>query len=62
MLFNYNEQRRQIDIKILWPACKETAKGDLKRARQMFGFHCLGDEAWSSLDEREIFRRIDALN
>lgn len=59
-LFNYNEQRRQIDLDILWPVCKEQAP-DLDHAKAAFAVHAFNDEAWRPLGEDEIKRRIDAL-
>lgn len=58
--FNFNELRRQIDLEILWPTCKEHAR-DLDHAKMAFAYHCFGDPAWQRLGNDEIKRRIDAL-
>lgn len=60
LLFNYNHQRRQIDLQILWPSCKKYAP-DLDHAKAAFAMHAFNDEAWKSLGHDEIARRIDAL-
>ena len=58
--FNYNDRRRQIDLQILWPTCKELAQ-DIDHAKMAFACHCYNDEAWKPLGEDEIYRRIEAL-
>lgn len=60
-LFNINERRRDLDLQILWPACKENAH-DLDHAKAAFALHAFNDEAWKPLGEDEIKRRIDALS
>lgn len=60
LLFNYNHQRRMIDLDILWPACKANAP-DMDHAKAAFAVHAFNDEAWKSLGHDEIVRRIDAL-
>ena len=61
LLFNYNHQRRQVDLQILWPACKENAR-DLEHARAAFAMHAFNDSAWTRLGGDEIARRIGALS
>jgi len=58
--FNFNEQRRRIDLQILWPACKENAR-DIDHARAAFAVHAFNDPAWASLGHDEIAKRISAL-
>lgn len=56
----YNERRRNIDLQILWPACKEQAP-DLDHARAAFAMHAFHDDAWRCLGEKEIYNRISEL-
>ena len=58
---NFNHRRRQIDLQILWPACKGNAP-DLDHARAAFALHAFNDPAWTSLGHDEIVRCIDALS
>lgn len=58
--FNYNDRRRQLDLQILWPTCKEHAQ-DMDHAKTAFAVHCYNDPAWLALGEAEIYRRIEAL-
>jgi hypothetical protein len=51
---------RSIDLKILWPACKEET-GDLDHAKAVFAAHAFQDLAWLYLGEEEIRRQIDGL-
>ena len=60
LLLNYNHQRREIDIEILWPLCKQYAP-DLATARLRFALHAINDPAWKSLGKAEIQRRIQSL-
>jgi hypothetical protein len=60
-LFDFNELRRQIDLAILWPSCKEQAP-DLDHAKAAFAYHAFNDHAWTCLGEAEICRCIDALD
>ena len=56
----WRNRQRDIDLKILWPICKENAS-DIHMARAAFAFHAFNDEAWICLGEDEIKRRIDGL-
>lgn len=56
----YDDRRRAIDLKILWPTCVRFAD-DLHQAKAAFALHAFNDPAWVSLGEEEIKRRIDAL-
>jgi hypothetical protein len=53
--------RRRIDLKILWPSCKEAAGGDLDHARALFAVHAYSDPAWNVLGTVVIHRIIDGL-
>jgi len=59
--FNFNHRRRQLDVSVLWPICKEIAH-DLDHARTAFALHAFKDPAWRALGEEEIARRVDALS
>ena len=52
---------RRIDLKILWPVCKQKAI-DLDHAKAAFTLHAFNDEAWKFLGHDEIVKRIDALD
>lgn len=54
------KRQRAVDIRILWPACKDNAP-DLDHARAAFAYHAFNDSAWLILGEREISRMIDDL-
>lgn len=58
--FNYNHRRRQIDLQILWPACKANSL-NLDDAKAAFAVHAFNDYAWLPLGHDEIKRRIDKL-
>ena len=58
--FNYNHRRRQIDLQILWPVCRENAP-DIDHARVAFAVHVFNDPAWTTLGHDDIARRINAL-
>ena len=51
---------RRIDVKILWPACREQTQ-NLDMAKAAFAFHAFHDKAWLYLGENEIVKQIDAL-
>lgn len=57
---HYDQRRRNIDIEILWPTCKDLAN-DLTLAKAAFAYHAFNDAAWASLGEEEIKRLIDDL-
>ena len=52
---------RRIDLKILWPVCKQKAE-DLDHAKAAFAVHAFNDEAWKFLSHDEIVKRIDVLD
>ena len=38
-------QQRSVDLRILWPICKEKAL-NLEQARQLFMLHAIADPCW----------------
>jgi hypothetical protein len=56
----WRARQRQIDLEILWPACREQAP-DLDHAKAAFAVHAFHDRAWLALGEAEIYRRINEL-
>ena len=60
---NYTDKRRRtVDLKILWPCCKEKAP-NLELARAAFAFHVYQDEAWTrTYSEDEIQQLVNELN
>ena len=52
---------RSIDLKILWPICKQKAE-DLDHAKAAFAVHAFNDKAWKFLGRDEIVRRIGSLS
>ena len=56
----WHQRQRAIDLRILWPVCKENAQ-DLDHARAAFAYHAFHDQAWVCLGDREIERRIGEL-
>lgn len=56
----WNRRRRDIDVAILWPCCKEHAP-DLDTARVAFAMHAHHDPAWRELSEADIIAMIEAL-
>lgn len=57
----FDEYRRSIDIRLLWPVCKQNAKGDLELARNAFRVHAFMDPLWLRLGGTEIIRRTEEL-
>jgi hypothetical protein len=57
----WRERQRSIDLRILWPACKQNAD-DLDHAKAAFAMHAFHDPAWICLGDDEIKRRIDELS
>jgi hypothetical protein len=57
----WNEYRRKIDIKILWPTCRSKAP-NIQKAREIFRFHADYDLAWSDLSSQEKDDIINGLN
>ena len=57
----WRQRQRAIDLRILWPACKENA-ADLDHAKAAFARHAFHDAAWTCLGEDEIKRRINELS
>jgi hypothetical protein len=53
----WNQYRRTLDRRILWPVCKEQAP-DLETARQMMRLHAALDPAWADLSEAEVVQVI----
>jgi hypothetical protein len=55
---------REIDKRVLWPACREIAiehgKG-LHHARGAFYIHASRDPAWLVLGHDEVLRRVNEL-
>lgn len=56
----WHRRQRDIDIRILWPVCKENAH-DMDHAKLAFAYHALHDPAWLALGEDEIERQINLL-
>jgi hypothetical protein len=56
----WHARQRAIDLRILWPVCKDAAR-DLDHAKMAFAVHAFNDEAWRWLGDDEIKRRIDEL-
>lgn len=59
-LFDFNAQRRAIDLKVLWPACCRHAP-DLDHAKAAFALHAFNDDAWLSLGGDALMKIIDGL-
>ena len=53
-------RKRAIDLRILWPACKEQAP-DMDHAKAAFAAHAFRDRAWLVLGNAEIIHQIDNL-
>lgn len=51
---------RRIDLKILWPSCKNIGE-DLDHAKAAFAFHAFHDDAWLFLGEDKIIEIIENL-
>lgn len=60
MIAWWRRLQREMDLRILWPACRD-AVPDLDIAKAAFAVHALHDPAWRSLGEDEIKRVIDGL-
>ncbi len=43
----FRARQRKVDLKILWPICKEMAE-DLDEAKATFMVHVMHDEAWTA--------------
>jgi hypothetical protein len=56
----WKARQRQLDIKILWPACKKQADS-IEKARRVFLYHALSDSAWSVFTDQEIINIIGNL-
>jgi hypothetical protein len=52
--------QRQIDLKILWPSCKEQTP-NLDHAKGAFAVHAFRDPAWLALGNDRIVEFIDEL-
>ena len=57
----WHERQRAIDLRILWPVCKNLAP-DLDHAQAAFAMHAFHDKAWLCLGDDEIRRRINELS
>lgn len=44
----WRARQRRIDMKILWPACKDVSCGDMDVAKAAFASHAFHDEAWTA--------------
>lgn len=60
LLTEWYSHCRNIDLKILWPACRDGTP-DLTHARAAFALHAFEDRAWLVLGEEEIKSFIDTL-
>jgi len=56
----WRSRQRQMDVLILWPACREQAP-DIETARAAFAAHAYHDPAWLELEDAHIKRIIEAL-
>jgi hypothetical protein len=56
----WRARQRAIDLKILWPICKQGAP-DLDHAKAAFAYHAFSDPAWLCLGEEAIVEAIDKL-
>lgn len=56
----YDARRRNIDLAILWPICKERA-ASLDQAKAVFAVHAFNDPAWMSLGHDAVFAAINKL-
>jgi hypothetical protein len=57
----WDRPRRNIDLDILWPACKEQAV-DIDHARAAFFSHVVNDPAWTRhYNYSTIFAIVDCL-
>jgi hypothetical protein len=57
----WRARQRKIDLKILWPLCKEMAE-DLDQAKAAFMMHANHDEAWTAdFTEAELVTYISNL-
>ena len=58
----WRKRQRDVDLRVLWPACKEEALGDLEHARTAFFLHCMMDPAWThDLSEKQIEAFVENL-
>lgn len=53
----WHARQRAIDLRILWPICKEKAP-NLEQARLAFAMHAMMDPAWLCLGREEIEARV----
>jgi|HubBroStandDraft_4_1064222.scaffolds.fasta_scaffold638379_2 hypothetical protein len=60
LIRKFNARRRNLDLEILWPACRDNAP-NIKRAKEVFYMHAMMDEAWLELGRDEIIRAIERL-
>lgn len=58
----WRRRQRAIDVRILWPAMKTAADGDVEQARGLFYLHCMKDRAWSDFRQAEIIGIVEGLN
>lgn len=56
-----NKRRRELDIKILWPAIKEKSSS-IEDAHDIFLIHTELDSAWNCVEIKERISMIDKLN
>jgi hypothetical protein len=56
----WHASQRVTDLRVLWPACRNSAP-DILQARAVFALHAFQDDAWLTLGEPEITRRISEL-
>jgi hypothetical protein len=55
----WHARQRQIDCRILWPACVEQAS-NLEAAKTAFMMHAFSDLAWSSHYGDALWEKIDS--
>lgn len=61
IMYWYDRWRRRVDIKELWPACKEHAK-DIPHAKAAFFYHIIHDHAWTRhYTEYELWQFVEDL-
>ena len=60
ILAPWHAYQRQLDIRILWPQCKQ-ATDDLDHAIGAFMMHTIHDPAWRNLSDEEVNRIVAEL-
>jgi hypothetical protein len=53
-------RQRAMDLRILWPSCKELAP-NLDKAKQAFMMHAINDPAWVRHYGEKLWEAVNAL-